>query len=228
VTGYFNWYGGTINSTDNLANVNLNGAEAVISGSILGVVTLGSNLNVINGATVTIWAGTMSVTNNIAIEISPHGEVDVDPGQGDTFTIQQLYSDIHPQINIYVTGSLQIRSGTAVLATGVYNNGGDFSLMAGTTMNLTGDTGQWVPAGWQSNGHSYAQDSGFTKLSNGSTLQVKTGLDAIIAGGTLTTISDADGSLSTISGNFTFLGGDIYMDEGTSTTSTEPSRSSAT
>jgi hypothetical protein len=53
VTSHFNWTGGTLNSSDNIANLNLNGATFLVAG-------LGSQINVAAGGSLTFKSGQLS------------------------------------------------------------------------------------------------------------------------------------------------------------------------
>ncbi len=69
VTGALNWTNGTLNSTANVANVNLNGAVATVTPTSAGTVTLGDNFITSNGTSLTFNPGTIVWNNGNGIDL---------------------------------------------------------------------------------------------------------------------------------------------------------------
>lgn len=206
VTSTFTWTGGTLNSSANLANVNISGGTATLAPVGGGSVSLGSNLVLVNGATATLSAGTIDITNDgEEIDVGANCGVNVDPGSGLTTTLTSLVST---HIRVRANASWTMNSGT-FLAAGEMTNSG--------TVTLKPDTTVFFP-GVANNNYAYFQDGGATYLygsqsSNG--VFTAPGKKVLISGGMLDTIFD-DGQSgynpqANIASDLVITGGDIYI-----------------
>lgn len=168
VTENFGWYGGTLNSSENVATVRLDGATGTISPGEAATVLLGSNLSVINAAVLTMHAGTVECINDgLTFTVAQQGGIKVDPGAKNDTVIRTSpgFGGVNkPLIVIAPTAYVVVESGILTDTGAVWVAGGRFTLKNDTTADLGGAEGvrNWA----------YLQDNGRTELYGGSKLKV--------------------------------------------------------
>jgi hypothetical protein len=214
VTEEFEWTRGTLNSSNYLATLTLDGATATITplttGGIMtpptaGTVYLGSNITLENGAVATMGEGTIELTNDgIEIDVEANCAFDVNPG---TSAVAEISNLLSTHIQISANAAITVLSGT-FQAAGRLTNAGSFTLMLNTGAAFPGVVGNDV---------AYLQTGGQTLLSNGSTLHTDASKDVKITGGTLGTMSSTSDATTTatISSNLEVTGGNILIGVGT-------------
>jgi hypothetical protein len=217
VTTYFYWYGGTLNSTTNLANVNISAATAEIGPGQYGgsnPVSIGSNLNFTNGTVGTLDPGTVNFTNAGAVNIDATSEVDAKPT---TITSTVKYVGVY-QINLAAGGKFFVGGPGTFDGTGVpfYNNGGYVWLYDSATVKLGGS----VKVGTSTYPSSYYQDGSgaLTDIQSGSVLNVAK--DVFLTDGLFKTswnpnlADNVTAQTGTVTGDFTVTGGVVSVNEG--------------
>jgi hypothetical protein len=206
----FNFTGGTLNSTSNLANLIISGSNATATFNPNGrTVNLGDNISLQNGAVATMNAGTINITNdNEQFNINQFCGLKVAPG-GNLVASEGIR--FNNSIDIAANAWLEVVSGTFEAGGLIENDGGSFTLDSDTKAYVPGLNR--LPGGWQY----YTQNSGVTRLFGGSTLQTNPLARAYVAfhGGLLTTVANASGNSSATIDTpvFNFLGGDLFIDE---------------
>jgi hypothetical protein len=208
----FYWTGGTLNSTSNLANINISGSStiATIAPGNAGTLTTGDNVNLNNGAVATLSAGTLTLANGASLTLNGNSSFVVDPGEENTATLNEFGAAAPPPIVVTTTNSVTIKSGQNNTIGPVAVSGGTFTLQSQASVVIVGQL---------QNGPTFWQSSGKTILGAGSNLglQQDDSGNMVVSGGTLMrqTASDGDSSLPTsadIGGNLTVTGGDIYVE----------------
>jgi hypothetical protein len=214
VTESFNWTGGTLNSTTNLATVTLTGSTmtGTIAPTSAGTVYCGSNLNVEDGAQVEFDPGTISFTNNPDVNIGENSTADVLPV---TINSTVKYSGVD-QINLGTNALFSVTGPGTFDGTGVplYNLGGTVSVLGMATVQLggkvTANNGVQVDA-------SYCQDGTlpYLQIESGADLQVEN--KALITSGKLLTLynsnllDNVNAQTATITGDLTLAGGTVII-----------------
>jgi hypothetical protein len=208
----FDWTGGTLNSSSNLANLNISGSTttATIAPANAGTINLGDNINLLNGAVATMNAGTINVTNdNVEWDIGDPSNswcvLNMAPGDGKNVVITGTTTN-NGIMKIGKNDSVNVLSGTWTYQGRIENAGGTFTLQTGSTATVTKGA----------NAPQYYQGSGSSFLYSGSTLQLGMFGMVIFAGGTLQTVNAGTGTDAAIirpgqGGFFNFDAGDIYI-----------------
>jgi hypothetical protein len=216
VTNEFTWTGGTLNSSNYLANVTLDGATGLIEPAGGGTVNLGSNFKLSNSAVATMKEGTINITNDgMVFEVNQNCGMMADPGLNKEIVVAASPGlTLGPDIQIKAGAWVEVRSGTYSNDGRVENHGGKFTLKADTEAFFKGFQG--VEAG-------YYQSLGSTFLHGGSTLSVGTNKNVTFQGGTLQTVEAGTSSTSWVTIQVGFLlrfeSGDIYINSGPGVTS---------
>jgi hypothetical protein len=191
VTGYFNWTGGTINSTSSLANVIIDGATALIAPTGGGTVNLGSNISLENGAVATMNAGTLNLINaGTQVDIKAGTKLQIDAGLNGIVAFATLAGAT--QVNLKAGGELTVQTGEWTTYAPLKNEGGTFTVSsaakAGIHGAVAGDAG----------GRSYVQTSGTTRLygkaaNANSNARLSASEGMLMSGGTLAIVPTEDG-----------------------------------
>ena len=207
----FYWTGGTLNSTSNLANINISGSStiATIAPANAGTVTTGDTINLNDGAVATMLAGTLSQANGGNLNINANSGFIVAPGPGKISYSEDLEFYEGNYTNIAANAWLTVESGTFATRP-IMVSGGVFTLWGDTTARVKGEIKGTADA-------SYMQTAGATYLTGGSTLWVHN--TALFTGGQLSTLTTTgtDGltstmsSTATIKGNLTNTGADVTI-----------------
>ncbi len=204
----FYWTGGTLNSTSNLANINISGSStiATIAPTNAGTVTTGDNINLNNGAVATLLAGTVNLANSANVNIDTTSSFEVDPGEDNVASVGVALGGPGNSTQITNKNWLEVRSGTFITRP-IYVQGGTFTLKPDTYADVWGEIGG-------QGGPSYKQTSGVTYLGDGSTLRVEN--SALFTGGKLSTLSSSatQSADATIIGNVTDTGADVTICDG--------------
>jgi len=167
VTTNFTWTFGVLNTSNNLSNLNLNGATAVFAPEQ--TLDLGSNVNLSNGAVATLKEGTINVTNDgVDFNINANCGLLVDPGESKTTSVNVNMNPAEiTQINIATGGWVKVTSGGKWLSDiPLKNEGGSFILEGGTFAHFN----RGVDA--VNNGPSYKQTSGATYIAADATVSL--------------------------------------------------------
>jgi len=205
VTASLNWTSGTINSTDNLANLSVSGATATIAPASAGTVNSGDNLTFVNSAVGTLNAGTITFTNDgFDMNVDANCGLIVDPGADKESNIQ-----LSPGLT--QGGKVTIASGGyARVLTGVWHatttsvvNSGEFTLMPSTTA--------WFTAPEVGAPPDYEQQAGLTQIYKGALLKGTGSIGIELNGGTLSYMLNQGTGAATIeaTNGFWFNGGFI-------------------
>jgi hypothetical protein len=214
VTESFNWTGGTLNSTPNDANVNIQGAGNIAIPTD-GTLYCGSTLNFTNPTaaaveTLITGAGTLLQTGGTGIYVGTNAGVHVvsSPNAavgigGDNKTLTLAWGSYWGHEG----------SGTAPMAHRVINEGGRFYLKGQVTLTMTGG---------DANTPAYTQNAGvwpFTpklEIQNGCIMDVSASKGVLINGGQVWLVGNAPlgvaGQVATIKGNFEMTYGTIGFD----------------
>jgi hypothetical protein len=211
-THSFEWYAGTINSTDHLAAVNLAGdgtnpMTGLIAPINAGTVKLGSSIIQTGGSVLTMKAGTVQVTNNDQVfEVNDGCGAEVDPGTEDDFEISASGACSGLLAYSKPGGYWRVLSGRWVQY-GSFLNEGEFTLRSGVKADLR-DPGTTLPK-------SFVQQGAVsnTRLEYGSELTVQKGMQ-ILGGKLFTAVGATTADVAYIRGNLTVSGGDIYIGYG--------------
>jgi hypothetical protein len=214
VSSNFIWKDGTLNSTTNLATVEISGstATALFAPNGAGTVYCGSNLTLSNGAHAEFQPGEIQFSNNPKITVGDNCSADVLPV---TINSTVKYVGVK-QINVVGTNALFSVGGPGTFdATGIpiYNSGGTVSIHGMATVKLGGQVtvnGQPVVA-------SYYQDGTlpYLQLETGVDLQV-TNPAWMMTGKTLTLYNSAlpdnvAAQTAKITGDFDQTGGTVII-----------------
>ena len=130
VAGSFVWTGGILNSSSNLANVNLEGATGLFAPANGGTVLTGNNINLGSDTVATIKEGIITLANSATVNLNANSKMLVDP---DALKIATFKVDVVgvAQINLKTGAELQVLSGQfGKVGNGIplKNTGGTFIL----------------------------------------------------------------------------------------------------
>lgn len=212
--GYFEWTGGTINSTTHPANVSIQDGTAATIDPGGGTVTTGNTLSFENGAAGTINAGTINFNNGSVYNLTGTGtNVTIDTSLGDV-VFQQPAPPPAPQpyAIIGVGTTMTVRGGNNNPQPSPIDVRGHLDIIGGATLTDTGGSATQYSVATHSN-----PNSGTISIENGSMLRVSNGV-GIGAGGVLQTLSkagagqDQRGLPATIDGKLDLRGGDLWID----------------
>jgi hypothetical protein len=200
VTGAMIWNGGTLNSIDSGAEVNVSGAVGRIDPPDIGSMAIASTLNVLSGAVVTLFGGTLRFTGGtgmyIAAEVRANRNVTV-----------LTDANVAAETTIDTTGEFWVAR-KMLEDTGWYTwgmpilNKGWLSVNTAIHFIVKGHLGG-------GNGPSIKQESGTFSWQTGANIEAEFGM--IVTGGTLKMVAVKDSTRSVLVGEFTLDGGTLQF-----------------
>jgi hypothetical protein len=186
VTNTFNWTGGTLNSSANLATLHLQDATATITpnGSTLAT---GDNLSledISTGSNGTVTAGTINLNNAASLYVGPLSTLLTDTTNGNVNFLQPAGQPT-PKPSVF-RGTWTIDGGQTSTLTSVVTVIGEVKIIQSSTLNVNAGMGNFASIGaGAANGGGVP--SGIITIQNGSTLQVLNGV-VVGTGGLLQTV----------------------------------------
>ena len=191
VTSAFTWTDGTLNSSTNQANLNLNGAVATVTPLAAGTIATRDNFIATNLASISFNPGTIVWDGGSGINLtSSQMFVNADTPQGGKANINFNGDDSNFNIN---DEQIKLYGGSIATVTGpgtwtdskhqLQNLGGTLEIQKNAIATLNGVTqaGAWT----------LIQSSGTLKLHTGSTLNVMGNSGMSLSGGTLNIVADS-------------------------------------
>lgn len=185
-TAAFIWTGGTLNATDNGAEVNISGADGVIDPPDTGSMAIASTLRVISGAVVGIFGGEIEFTGGEGMYID---DAEVRPIKDNADVLLSKGSVVNGNVKIAAGGKFYMqawnktKSGRCTLELPLENNG-EVLVKTGMELIIYGHLDGKVE------NPSFLQTTGETTIEGGSLLQPEFG--TTVSGGIfrVTTVGD--------------------------------------
>ena len=208
VTAAMVWTGGTLNSTNHLAELTLTGTDtwATFAPTSAGTVNSGSSINLSNGAVATLKGGTLEFTNeDTEINLNDDSGMLVDVAAPFVQSIEASFTIVHGgQLNIKDQAWVDVVRGEFLNTTPLKNTGGSFILRPDTHASFAGKVDN------VNGGPAVQQTAGVIYLYKGSILEVGNAeFGLLMSGGALSIQLDQGTGPAEIIGNVKVTGGDV-------------------